>query len=106
MNLQVICSYRMVLFTECFQKEFPVSLVSFYFISHYIAMPFTNGDLSEHSATDNTSLNSTSALISLPDICYKNVGFNAFSSSFYISPSSFNLKANGVYVLVSSASMP
>uniref|UniRef100_A0A8C2J458 Caspase recruitment domain family, member 11 n=1 Tax=Cyprinus carpio TaxID=7962 RepID=A0A8C2J458_CYPCA len=52
-------------------------------------------------STDNTSLNSASAVISPAEICYKNVGFNAFSSNFYISPSNFNLKANGVYVLVS-----
>lgn len=64
-------------------------------------MPFTNGDLLEPAATDNTSLNSASAVISPAEICYKNVGFNAFSSNLYISPSNFNLKANGVYVLVS-----
>uniref|UniRef100_A0A671RIX2 Caspase recruitment domain-containing protein 11-like n=1 Tax=Sinocyclocheilus anshuiensis TaxID=1608454 RepID=A0A671RIX2_9TELE len=70
----------------------------FPFISHYIAMPFTNGDLLE---PDNTGLNSASAGISPGEICCKNVGFNALSSDLYISPSCFNLKANGVHVLVS-----
>uniref|UniRef100_A0A8C1IUU5 Caspase recruitment domain-containing protein 11-like n=1 Tax=Cyprinus carpio TaxID=7962 RepID=A0A8C1IUU5_CYPCA len=67
-------------------------LVSFLFISHYIAMPFTNGDLLERAATDNTSLNSSSAVISSAEICCKNVGFNALSPDLYISPSCFNLK--------------
>uniref|UniRef100_A0A8C2E0L6 Caspase recruitment domain-containing protein 11-like n=1 Tax=Cyprinus carpio TaxID=7962 RepID=A0A8C2E0L6_CYPCA len=72
--------------------KFPVSLVSFLFISHYIAMPFTNGDLLERAATDNTSLNSSSAVISSAEICCKNVGFNALSPDLYISPSCFNWK--------------
>uniref|UniRef100_A0A8C2E186 Caspase recruitment domain-containing protein 11-like n=1 Tax=Cyprinus carpio TaxID=7962 RepID=A0A8C2E186_CYPCA len=67
-------------------------LVSFLFISHYIAMPFTNGDLLERAATDNTSLNSSSAVISSAEICCKNVGFNALSPDLYISPSCFNWK--------------
>uniref|UniRef100_A0A671RIW7 Caspase recruitment domain-containing protein 11-like n=1 Tax=Sinocyclocheilus anshuiensis TaxID=1608454 RepID=A0A671RIW7_9TELE len=46
-------------------------------------------------------LNSASAGISPGEICCKNVGFNALSSDLYISPSCFNLKANGVHVLVS-----
>ncbi|XP_016137503.1 caspase recruitment domain-containing protein 11-like [Sinocyclocheilus grahami] len=37
------------------------------------AMPFTNGDLLEPAATDNTGLNSASALISLGEICCKNL---------------------------------
>ncbi|XP_042576046.1 caspase recruitment domain-containing protein 11-like isoform X1 [Cyprinus carpio] len=37
------------------------------------AMPFTNGDLLEPAATDNTSLNSASAVISPAEICYKNL---------------------------------
>ncbi|KAK2916583.1 hypothetical protein Q8A67_000957 [Cirrhinus molitorella] len=37
------------------------------------AMPFTNGDLLEPVATDNTSLNSASAVISPAEICFKNL---------------------------------
>lgn len=94
-NLQLICCYCMALFTECF-----VSLVSFHFISHYIAMPFTNGDLLEPAATDNTSLNSASAVISPAEICIKNVDVNTFSSYSMSFQVAF-LKLNGVYVLVS-----
>ncbi|KTF78258.1 hypothetical protein cypCar_00047007, partial [Cyprinus carpio] len=39
------------------------------------AMPFTNGDLLERAATDNTSLNSSSAVISSAEICCKNLRY-------------------------------
>uniref|UniRef100_A0A8C1U6C4 Caspase recruitment domain-containing protein 11-like n=1 Tax=Cyprinus carpio TaxID=7962 RepID=A0A8C1U6C4_CYPCA len=61
-------------------------------VRNYLSMPFTNGDLLERAATDNTSLNSSSAVISSAEICCKNVGFNALSPDLYISPSCFNLK--------------
>uniref|UniRef100_A0A8C2E0N4 Caspase recruitment domain-containing protein 11-like n=1 Tax=Cyprinus carpio TaxID=7962 RepID=A0A8C2E0N4_CYPCA len=61
-------------------------------VRNYLSMPFTNGDLLERAATDNTSLNSSSAVISSAEICCKNVGFNALSPDLYISPSCFNWK--------------
>ncbi|KAI2666104.1 Caspase recruitment domain-containing protein 11 [Labeo rohita] len=59
------------------------------------AMPFTNGDLLEPAATDNTSLNSASAVISPAEICIKNVDVNTFSSYSMSFQVAF-LKLNGV----------
>lgn len=50
-----------------------MSLAFFNFMSYYVVVPFTNGDQSEHAASDNTGLTSASVMISPADIFCKNV---------------------------------